>query len=99
MASRRFEQVPLEGPERAAYVWLEQLIVAEVARTNALLEAGSAARSSGGALLVTGLRLLRTAFTDLEPKAGQAKISRRLAAIDGTDARPGEGVLLDDAPS
>ena len=51
--------VQLEGSERAAYVWLEQLIVAEVARTNALLEAGSAARSSGGALLVTGLRLLR----------------------------------------
>ena len=74
--------VQLEGSERAAYVWLEQLIVAEVARTNALLEAGSAARSSGGALLVTGLRLLREASVAMQLIGGGGGVSEQLKAID-----------------
>ena len=74
--------VQLEGSERAAYVWLEQLIVAEVARTNALLEAGSAARSSGGALLVTGLRLLREASVAMQLLGGGGGVSEQLKAID-----------------
>ena len=74
--------VQLDGSERAAYVWLEQLIVAEVARTNALLEAGSAARSSGGALLVTGLRLLREASVAMHLLGGGGGVSEQLKPVE-----------------
>ena len=74
--------VQLDGSERAAYVWLEQLIVAEVARTNALLEAGSTARSSGGALLVTGLRLLREASVAMQLLGGGGGASEQLKPVE-----------------
>eukprot|EP00964_Phaeocystis_antarctica_P034836 scaffold19850_cov63-Phaeocystis_antarctica.AAC.1 len=74
--------VQLDGSERAAYVWLEQLIIAEVARTNALLEAGSAARSSGGALLVTGLRLLREASVAMQLLGGGGGASEQLKLVE-----------------
>ncbi len=76
------EPVALEGSERAAYVWLEQLIVSEVARTNALLEAGTSARSSGGTLLVTGLRLLREASVAMHLLGGGGGVAEQLKPIE-----------------
>ena len=80
------QPVALEGSEHAAYVWLEQLITREVARTRALQEASAAertgSRSSGGALLVTGLRLLREASVALQLVAGGGGVAEQLKALE-----------------
>ena len=80
------QPVALEGSEHAAYVWLEQLITREVARTRALQEASTAertgSRSSGGALLVTGLRLLREASVALQLVAGGGGVAEQLKALE-----------------
>ena len=78
--------VALDDSELAAYVWLEQLIVREVARTRALqeadAEAAGAGRSRGGGLLVTGLRLLREASVAMQLVGGGAGAAEQLKAID-----------------
>ena len=87
-----YQPVSLAASEVASYAYLEQLLVREIRRSQAIRSIGQPAPlgrsqgsgvvSNGAALLVTGLRLLREACVALQLLGGGAACSDQLKALE-----------------